>query len=235
MLLFVSAFLLGLVFNAAPGAVFAETVRRGVRGGYRPALAVQIGSLAGDATWAVLGLAGVGLLWQLEALRLPVGLAGVVYLLWLARDAWVASRMEFHVSAGTGEAGSALRSGVLLSLTNPQNIAYWAALGSALGAVGVREPTWSDYAVFFAGFMASSIVWAFVCAWGVALLFARADGRWARWTYRLCALAFVVLALAALRDLLAVGRESAHPRPVAAVVGSSHESPGAGRTTARSL
>jgi chemosensory pili system protein ChpE/L-lysine exporter family protein LysE/ArgO len=62
--LFVAAFLLGLLFNAAPGAVFAETVRQGVRGGFRPALSVQLGSLAGDALWAVLGLAGVGLLVQ---------------------------------------------------------------------------------------------------------------------------------------------------------------------------
>ena len=31
--LFGMAFLLGLVFNAAPGAVFAETIRRGVDGG----------------------------------------------------------------------------------------------------------------------------------------------------------------------------------------------------------
>ncbi len=57
--LFGMAFLLGLIFNAAPGAVFAETIRRGVDGGYQPALAVQIGSLAGDAAWAILGLAGI--------------------------------------------------------------------------------------------------------------------------------------------------------------------------------
>lgn len=52
LVLFASAFLLGLIFNAAPGAVFAETVRQGVRGGFRPALAVPLGSLAGDALWA---------------------------------------------------------------------------------------------------------------------------------------------------------------------------------------
>ena len=40
--LFGMAFLLGLIFNAAPGAVFAETIRRGVDGGYRPALAVPM-------------------------------------------------------------------------------------------------------------------------------------------------------------------------------------------------
>jgi len=79
--LFISAFLLGLVFNAAPGAVFAETVRQGARGGFSHAFAVQIGSLVGDAIWAVLGLVGVGLLLQLEVLRLPVGIAGAAYLL----------------------------------------------------------------------------------------------------------------------------------------------------------
>ena len=67
--LFISAFLLGLIFNAAPGAVFAETVRQGVRGGYRPALGVQLGSLVGDALWAVLGLVGIGLLLLLDWLR----------------------------------------------------------------------------------------------------------------------------------------------------------------------
>jgi chemosensory pili system protein ChpE len=159
-------FRIGLVFNAAPGPVFAETVRRGVRGGFRPALAVQIGSLAGDALWAVLGLAGVGLLVQLESLRVPIGIASVIYLLWLARDSWQASTREFALTlAGDGgHSREALRSGVLLSLTNPQNVADWAAMGSALGAVGVHEPTVFDYIAFFTGFMLSSIVWAFLFA-----------------------------------------------------------------------
>ena len=82
----IAAFLLGLVFNAAPGAIFAETVRRGATGGFRPALAVQIWSLVGDATWAVLGLLGVGLLLQVDLLKWPVGLAGSAYLLWLSWD-----------------------------------------------------------------------------------------------------------------------------------------------------
>jgi hypothetical protein len=42
----------------------------------------------------------------------------------------------------------AFRSGVFLSITNPQSVAYWAALGSALGALGISEPTPEDYVVF---------------------------------------------------------------------------------------
>ena len=202
--LFISAFLLGLIFNAAPGAVFAETVRQGVRGGYRPALAVQLGSLVGDALWAVLGLVGIGLLLKLDWLRWPIGVAGTLYLLWLARDAWRAASVEFLVAGDAGVTQrSATRAGVLLSVTNPQNIAYWAALGSAMGAVGVHEPSATDYGIFFAGFMVSSVVWAFVCAAIVDRLFARSGQQWAKLTYRLCAVAFVALALGTLRDLIA--------------------------------
>ncbi|MEV4111659.1 hypothetical protein [Nonomuraea sp. NPDC049695] len=46
---FMLALWIGLLFNAAPGAVFSESLRRGVRGGFGPAFAVQVGSLAGDA------------------------------------------------------------------------------------------------------------------------------------------------------------------------------------------
>jgi chemosensory pili system protein ChpE len=201
--LFISAFILGLIFNAAPGAVFAETVRQGVRGGFRPALAVQIGSLVGDALWAVLGLVGIGLLLQLDALRWPVGVAGAVYLLYLAWDSWKAASQEFSVEGIDAQAHqkSAWRAGVLLSVTNPQNVAYWAAIGSALGAVGISQPTSADYAVFFAGFMASSVAWCFVCAGLVDRVFRRAGVRWAKLTYKLCAIAFLVLALSSLRDL----------------------------------
>jgi chemosensory pili system protein ChpE len=199
--LFATAFFLGLIFNAAPGAVFAETVRQGARGGYKPALAVQFGSLVGDATWAILGLVGIGALLQLDWLRLPIGIAGVIYLLYLALDSWRAAKQEFTVGDGADSGKSALRSGMLLSLTNPQNVAYWAALGSAMGAVGVHEPTMRDYAIFFAGFMTSSFVWCFVCAGIVARLFRDAGQRWTKLTYQLCAVAFFALAVASLRDL----------------------------------
>lgn len=205
LMLFASAFVLGLVFNAAPGAVFAETVRQGVRGGYRPALAVQLGSLVGDASWALLGLAGIGLVMQIDALRWPIGLAGAAYLLWLSWDSWKAARTEHRLDASATAAATqkqALRRGMALSLSNPQNLAYWAAMGSALGAVGVSQPGASDYGLFFAGFMTSSLLWCFVCAALVDRLFRRAAAHWSRFTYRCCAALLLALALGTLRDLL---------------------------------
>lgn len=218
--LFLTALGLGFVFNAAPGAVFVETVRQGVRGGYRPALAVQLGSLAGDTLWAVLGLIGVALLLSLESLRLPIGIAGVIYLLWLAVDAWKAARREFAVdaTAAPADANHALRAGVVLSVTNPQNIAYFAAIGSSIAALGVNHPTVSDYAVFFAGLMLASILWCFICAALVDRVFRNVGLRWARLTYRGCAILFLALALSSLREL--VRHETQATRPVPAIEGS---------------
>jgi chemosensory pili system protein ChpE len=200
----IAAFLFGLVFNAAPGAIFAETVRRGATGGFRAAFAVQLGSLVGDATWAILGLLGVGLLLQVDLLIWPVGLAGAAYLLWLSWGSWRAASDPLNVQQNeAGRALSALRSGVILSLTNPQNLAYWAALGSALGALGVQDPGFSDYVMFFGGFMIASVTWAVFCALAIDRLFKKARQSWMTLTYRLCAVMFLLLALNSVRGLLA--------------------------------
>lgn len=221
--LFACAFLLGLLFNAAPGAVFAETVRQGLRGGFRPALAVQVGSLAGDASWAALGLAGAGMLAQLETMRWPLGLAGATYLVWLSWDSWRAARQQQPIEAeAVPGTRPALARGVLLSLTNPQNLAYWTALGTAMAAIGMGQPQpqaqaqAQDYAVFFAGFMAASLAWCFICAALVARL-QRMGPHWAAWTYRLCAAALLALALSTFRDLI----ESPRLRPAPAAVKAS--------------
>ncbi len=212
-----AAFLLGLVFNATPGAVFAETVRRGATGGYRASLAVQVGSLVGDATWAALGLMGVGLLLQLDALKWPLGLIGAAYLFWLSLDSWKAASIAFSVPESQDEqARSGLKSGVLLSLTNPQNLAYWAALGSALGALGIADPGLKDYAMFFAGFMISSVTWAVFCAVAIDRIFKKAKQKWVTLTYRLCAVMFMVLAVNTVRELFSnSGPSELHLNPPA--------------------
>lgn len=165
--LFSSAFVLGLLFNAMPGAIFAESLRRGLRGGFQPALCVQIGSLTGDFVWAVLGLSGAAALFALPSIETPLALAGAALLLWIA---WQAVRdglgpmPAFDPKAISDGDHSALSTGVALSLSNPMNVTYWAGLGGTVTALGVADPGWSAFTIFLAGFMASSVLWCFLCA-----------------------------------------------------------------------
>jgi chemosensory pili system protein ChpE/L-lysine exporter family protein LysE/ArgO len=136
-------------------------------------------------------------------LRIPVGIAGTGYLAWLAFDSWQASRSEAEVTV-PNQGASAMRSGVVLSLSNPQNVAYWAALGSAFGALGISNPDRTDYTLFFFGFMGSSLVWCFVCAGLISRLFGGRGGLWRVWTYRICAIAFAYLAFGTAREVISL-------------------------------
>jgi chemosensory pili system protein ChpE len=150
---------LGLVFNAAPGAVFAESLRRGLAGGFRPAFAVQVGSLVGDAVWAMLGLAGVGAL--LPVLGTPLTVAGCVLLAWLGlRGLRDAARPPAAAAPKPGRAGYV---GATMSLSNPLNLVYWSGMATVVGAG-------TNLVVFFAGFMTASLAWCFLCAAGIAVL-----------------------------------------------------------------
>ena len=90
--IFFYALVFGFVFCLSPGAVLAETLRRGLLHVFIPALLVQIGSLVGDAVWAVIGLTGIALLVQHDAVRVPLTIVCALYLAWLGVrsliDAW---------------------------------------------------------------------------------------------------------------------------------------------------
>ncbi|NYI03708.1 LysE family transporter [Allostreptomyces psammosilenae] len=174
--IFMVALWLGLVFNAAPGAVFSESLRRGIRGGFGPALAVQVGSLVGDAVWAVLGLAGAGALFAVPALRVPLTVAGCLLLAWLGvtglRDA-LARKGPDPTAAEPhgGQDRGAMAVGAGMSLANPWNVVYWSGAAGGVGAVlgGARAGT-AELAVFFAGFMASSLLWCVISAGLIVVL-----------------------------------------------------------------
>ena len=194
--LFISAAILGIAFCAPPGAVTAESLRSGLAGGFRPALLVQVGSLVGDATWAVIALAGAAILVQNTTVRYGLGLVGIVFLLYLAYGAFRAA-WDDELPVATSRRHGYFTRGALLSLTNPFAIAFWLGVGSAMAAVGVVAPQLSHFAIFFGGFMLGAVLWAFfisgLIAWGRRFV----HQRFFRWINLLsgCALAYFALSL----------------------------------------
>lgn len=170
--LLTASFLFGLSFNAAPGPVWAESLRRGLTGGFAPALAVQIGSLVGDATWAGLGLLGASLLIDSPGLMSLLTLGGGALLLYMGAQG-VRDALRPHAEATPrpiiGQTRGALLAGAGLSLGNPQNIGVWVALVGVMPSLGLATPTERDLGWFFTGFMTASILWCFVCAGIIAL------------------------------------------------------------------
>lgn len=171
MVLFLSAFGLGLAFFAAPGAVTAQLLRRGLEQGFLSALFLQLGALIGVTLWAVIAFIGAAFLAQNVLARLLLGTVGILLLLWLA---WQALRAAYQ--GKIGEARSLhvrgdFALGAALSLANPLPIAFWLGIGSTVIATGGKAaPDPQALIVFLIGFLSSALLWCFcmagLIAWG---------------------------------------------------------------------
>ena len=163
---------MGLIFNIAPGAVFTQTIRAGVKGGFYNALAVQFGSLVGDFLWVVLGLSGAAVLFTLPLVELPLTLAGALLLGFLAfqsfRDALNPPPILKEELQSSKNYTHSLFVGAGISIGNPLNITYWAALGGLIASLTQDTPSVVHFAFFVFGFMLSSVLWCFVASFLVA-------------------------------------------------------------------
>lgn len=140
--------------------------------GFRPGFWLGLGSCFGDLAYAALALAGMAALLQFDAVRWVVWIGGAALLLMLT---WKMAREALNPAAAPpveGDADNTLpkphpwRSfarGVLLAMSSPSAILWFAAVGGALIAKSGATSTGSA-AVFLAGFFLSGLGWTlFLC------------------------------------------------------------------------
>jgi chemosensory pili system protein ChpE len=170
MKLILFAVLLALAYCATPGPVLAETVRRGLGNGFRSALAVELGSLAGDALWIGLMFAGAAALAEAGGVRLALGVVGGLFLLWLGVRALSSARRKRPPASGGVVVEQAFTTGAAMSVASPYALPFWIAVSGSLSAYGVSSSGALGYTVFSAAFMLTCVVFALaaagVIAWG---------------------------------------------------------------------
>lgn len=191
--------LLGISFCAPPGPVAVETIRRGLRGGFRGAISVQLGSIVGDTAWCAAALLGLAPLVSIPAVRALLWAAGAVALIYLGltsiRDGLrPASPTPSPAKAGT--TGSGFRSGMALALANPLSVGWWLSVGGAMMAAGVTGTGPAETGVFITGFLAGTLAWAVFFSAGVQFGASRFSAKVQRLVSFACGMALVGLALA---------------------------------------
>ncbi|SRR6266498_467752 len=196
MSLFLSSFILALAFCAPPGVITAETVRRGAARGFIPALFVQLGSLVGDTTWAIIALTGLAFIVQNNVAKISLSLIGILLMLKLSLDAIKDARhgKELATSSSTSHRGD-FTNGAFLSLGNPMNIVFWTGLGTTVFASISGRPQPADFAIFFIGFLGGAILWCFVMAALVAWGRKFVTPTFFRWVNLICGIALGFFAL----------------------------------------
>ncbi|MEZ4660263.1 MAG: LysE family transporter [Caldilineaceae bacterium] len=186
--LIVSSFMLGVLFAAPPGAITAEATRRGLARGFNAAWMVELGSLVGDALWAIIALIGAAFIAQSPTARVALGLLGGFMLL---RLAWGAARDAWHSvvpqSGASGMAGD-FATGVIVSVGNPFAIAFWLGVGGSTVFAAIANPQWNHYIAFFVAFMLGATAWALLISLLVGVGHKRINAQFFRWVNGVAAL-----------------------------------------------
>jgi threonine/homoserine/homoserine lactone efflux protein len=191
------AIMLGLAYVASPGPVNIETLRRGLAGGFRVALALQLGSLIGDLFWAGLALAGAGLLLTHAAAQTILGIAGTALLLYLGCSAlrsWRVIAAAAGVVADTASQAQPVAqsprrmvwTGAAIATANPFGPAFWLSIGGAIGGSAQQHPV-----TFLGGFFLGALLAALGIALLVGIGHARITPRLVRLATSGCGLALI--------------------------------------------
>lgn len=138
--------------------------------GFRPGFWLGVGSCVGDLVYAALALAGMAVLLQFEPVRWVVWIGGgavLLFLTWkMAREALSPAAAPDRDADVAPPRASARRSsvrGMLLAMSSPSAILWFAAVGGALIAKAGATSA-ATASVFLSGFFLGGLAWTlFMC------------------------------------------------------------------------
>jgi threonine/homoserine/homoserine lactone efflux protein len=123
------------------------------------------GAVIGDAFWAAVGILGSSLLTDSIPLRVGIGVLGVGILLFVAWNAYRASRQntDYHLTDPPRHR-TGFPVGVALSMANPFAVVFWLAVtaSGALASLGVDRSHHVARIWFFVGLVVGAILYGLV-------------------------------------------------------------------------
>lgn len=151
----------------SPGPNFAIVTSTTMTVSRRAGILTGLGLAAASFTWALLAVAGLGLLiahagWIYTAVQL----AGASYLIWLGAKMVLGARRPPQTPSGKSRAVglAAARKGFLVSMTNPKSVAFYGSIFAVM--VPVQAPIWVHAAIVVISAGVSALWYC-----GLALLF----------------------------------------------------------------
>lgn len=161
---------LGFFVALQLGPMSLFLIRSTLRNGWRVGMAIGAGIATVDGLYAAAGAGGAAPLLTIQPLRLALGLAGAIVLIWLgARTLYSAFRVRVGGETASDIAGS--RRAFLTALggtaSNPSTIVSWAAIFAAASTAGLVHTTASAI-ILVVGVAIGSLTWVTLLATGVA-------------------------------------------------------------------
>ncbi|WP_337266762.1 LysE family transporter [Oryzifoliimicrobium ureilyticus] len=159
LLLFLKGALLGVIITAPLGPIGTLCINRSLEKGFWAGFSGGLGTAVGDATYALVAVAGLAAFSQtMSAARLPLAIGGGLLLLWLGIHGLRKGEIK---AADIGASGFVRTTAAtfFLTISNPATILSFGALFAGLGLTD--ETRRFSSAVIVAGVFGGSLFWWF--------------------------------------------------------------------------
>lgn len=163
-LIFATAFIVGLSGSLMPGPLTAVAVEHALKRGLSAAPLVTLGHAVMEALVVLLLVIGLGSYMDRPAVAGVIGLAGGAVLAWMGygmAKAGIRGSLSLDNSGGAGperRAGNPTAAGVLATVANPYWLIWWATIGAGYVALS-REHGLRGVLFFFSGHILSDLAW----------------------------------------------------------------------------
>ncbi|UIL50706.1 MULTISPECIES: LysE family translocator [Pantoea] len=176
MMPFSNGFLLSLSLCLDIGIANIAMITLAMQRGYFQGFWLGIGTCIGDLFYALLALSGLAMLLQFTPVRWVLWLGGSAMLLWfavkMAMAAWQPTApIAFEKAAPPRPLRQEFSRGVLLAISSPSAILWFATVGGALISRIGQQSTGTSVA-FLSGFFIAGVIWT-----GVLCLVGHLGGR----------------------------------------------------------
>lgn len=171
MMAFSNGFLLSLSLCLDIGIANIAMMTLAMQRGYTQGFCLGVGTCVGDLIYAILAMLGMSVLLQFSAVRWVLWIGGGAVLLWLTfkmcREAFQShQQIDLEQTQQQQTRFSAFRRGMILAMSSPTAILWFATVGGVLISRLGHQGTWTVL-WFLTGFWIAGLFWsAVLCAVG---------------------------------------------------------------------
>jgi len=157
------AFGISLSGVMAPGGVTAAAIAQGARRRWAGIL-MAVGHGIVEIPLIFLIMLGLGVLFQADTFKVAVGILGGAFLVWMGIGMVRQAGRADSVAGATGAAGP-LMTGLVLSISNPYFLLWWATVGLNL-TLEARNLGWTAFLLFALVHWLCDLAWLTILSFG---------------------------------------------------------------------
>lgn len=162
LVLFISAFVVGLSGAMMPGSLLTYTIRKSLSEGPRAGFIIVAGHALLELALVIVIFLGFDMVLQSEAAQVGIGFVGGALLAYMGYDMIRSSaknKLAVQMDSDRAGSGSMIVYGIVLSATNPYFLLWWAIVGLGFIMQSYQTLGFVGAGIYYLGHIAADFGW----------------------------------------------------------------------------